>query len=179
MKKTYQLLEARVLMNPRTDICIDNYINLWASRNYGPLGVLLAGLRALYFTHQQNHWTCRGANFYGDHLLFQRLYEKIADEIDTVAEKCVGVGDESTVDLQFQLKTVFQMLKDSSTSSVTVGSSDYAKKSLSAEYTFLNLCDVVRSTLDAQGKLSIGIDNMIAGIMDVHESHVFLLKQQG
>src|SRR5690606_14936816 len=45
------------------------------------LSMYVAFTRALYLLHQQNHW--ESVN-YGDHLLFQRLYEdaqEMADEI--------------------------------------------------------------------------------------------------
>ena len=35
---------------------------------------LLACFQALRMTYHTSHWQARGASFYGDHLLFQRLY---------------------------------------------------------------------------------------------------------
>lgn len=180
MIKLYKLNEAVMLMNQNVDIRLDDLMTQWSSRRYGQLAVLLACLRLTYFVHQQNHWIVSGQTSFQDHLLFQRLYETIVGEIDTVAEKCVGVGDTSLVNLDLQLKTVYQMLKNfSATSTITVGPADVVQKSLSVEYTFLKLCDIVRSSLDSQGLLTSGVDNMIAGIYDVHESHIYLLKQRG
>lgn len=177
MKKPYQLLEAKMLMSPQTSINIDNYLNKVATVKYGPMTVLLAALRSLYFLHQQHHWISQGQNYYGDHLLFQRLYESIAEEIDATAEKCVGVGDQTTIDLSLQLKLAYKMLSDLQMASMTQGD-DAVKRSLSAEYTFLYVCDLVSQTLDSQGLLTTGLDNFIAGLSDTHEGNVYLLKQR-
>ena len=50
------------------------------------IGLSLASLgtmlHALLLLHQSAHWQVRGPTYYGDHLLFQRIYEGIAKEID-------------------------------------------------------------------------------------------------
>ena len=53
--------------------------------------ILLAVLRGAQWTFQSTHWQVFGESFYGDHLMFQRLYESLDDEIDTVAEKMVAM----------------------------------------------------------------------------------------
>ena len=32
------------------------------------------------------HWNSRGENYYSDHLLYQRIYEDIADQVDGLIE---------------------------------------------------------------------------------------------
>jgi DNA-binding ferritin-like protein len=180
MRKPYLLHEARMLMDTNVDINIDNLMTQWSSKRYGALAVLLAGLRMTFLVHQQNHWIVQGQTSYEDHLLFQRLYETIDDEIDTVAEKCIGVSDDiELVNVELQLKTIYQMLKKLAGSNSVLNAQDVIKKSLSVEYTLLKLCDVVKETLDVNGLLTNGIDNMIDGIYDVHEGHIYLLKRRG
>ena len=53
---------------------------------------LLAHHRFLYLAYQNLHWTSQGHAFYADHLLFQRLYEKLGEESDLIAERAVGLG---------------------------------------------------------------------------------------
>ena len=53
---------------------------------------LLSHHRFLYLAYQNLHWLSRGDSFYGDHLLFQRLYEKLGDESDQIAERAIGLG---------------------------------------------------------------------------------------
>jgi hypothetical protein len=57
-------------------------------------------------------------------------------------------------------------------------STDLAKRSMIAEMTFLKVIDHVMSSLDECGLLSNGIDNLLQGIADKHEGHVYLLKQR-
>ena len=43
---------------------------------------LLAILRALHWSHWTLHWKVKGDPFYGDHLMYQRLYEAVVEEIN-------------------------------------------------------------------------------------------------
>lgn len=61
-------------------------------RGFAPLAQLLATARAVAFVHQAAHWQTRGGHFYGDHLLFERLYNESQDFIDELAERTVGSG---------------------------------------------------------------------------------------
>ena len=55
------------------------------------LSMLLAVLRALQFMHLTAHWISKGNAYYGDHLLFERLYGGMGEEIDGLAEKLVAM----------------------------------------------------------------------------------------
>lgn len=57
------------------------------------LAVLLdlwAGLRAAHHLYHTLHWQAKGQPFYGDHLMFKRLYEGVEDDIDDLAEVIAG-----------------------------------------------------------------------------------------
>ena len=41
---------------------------------------LLACLRAQYWMYQQSHWQVMGPEYYGNHLLFERLYESVVKQ---------------------------------------------------------------------------------------------------
>ena len=56
--------------------------------------------------------------------------------------------------------------------------SDLARRSYQAEMTFLKATARLVDCLKECGRLSRGVDNMIAGIEDKHENHVYLLKQR-
>lgn len=51
---------------------------------------LLADIRAAYHLYHTLHLQSRGPNFYGDHLLFQRLYEAKFEQIDSLSEIIAG-----------------------------------------------------------------------------------------
>ena len=57
------------------------------------LSVLLdlwAGLRAAHHLYFTLHWQAKGQPFYGDHLMFKRLYEGVEGDIDDLAEVIAG-----------------------------------------------------------------------------------------
>src|ERR1039457_192217 len=65
----------------------------------------IASLRAIALVHQLNHWSSKGDTFYGDHLLFERIYKSALEDLDLSAEKFVGIfGDKClSYDLQADL----------------------------------------------------------------------------
>jgi DNA-binding ferritin-like protein len=51
---------------------------------------LMQQLQGLKVASQIAHWNARGPQGYSDHLLYERIYEKIDKQIDTLAEKYVA-----------------------------------------------------------------------------------------
>ena len=137
------------------------------------LATILTALRALAWIHQAHHWQTRGDTFYGDHLLFDRLYNDIVEEVDSLAERCVGLAGVDSVDPVLQATVMASFVRTWCT-----GTGSYAQISLGAEEDFLNLAKSVATSLKANQGLSRGTDNLLAGIEDKHESHVYLLKQR-
>jgi DNA-binding ferritin-like protein len=175
----HESLEAKLIAT-QSSINLDNLFQLWSSKRYGALAVLLANLRSLSILHHQHHWVTSGPSSYEDHLLMQRLYEGIDDEVDTVGERCVGLGGNETVDLTLQFKTMWAFIKENMSSGMTMPSmgNDLIQKSLNAEFMFLTLANMTKEILTANGLLTSGLDNMIAGLQDAHETNVYLLKQR-
>ena len=134
---------------------------------------LLADLQALYAAHQSAHWRASGEPFYGDHLMFQRMYESIAGEIDQVAEKLLGItGDDTLVAPAKTLTAASLALKTLS------AAGDPASALFVAEKTFLKqLCGLIEA-LEALKQLTPGVDNLLAAIADKHESHVYMLSRR-
>jgi hypothetical protein len=181
-RRLCESLEAK-LVQTQSSINIDNIMQVWNSRSYGQLSVLLANLRALSILHHQHHWVTSGQTSYEDHLLYQRLYEAIDGEVDSVGERCVGLGSADNVNLILQMKTMFAFIKEYSSGATVMpglggNGNELIQKSLSAELMFLTLANTVKESLEAAGLLTRGLDNLLAGIEDVHETHVYLLKQR-
>lgn len=140
---------------------------------------LLEALVATRWVHQIAHWQSSGPTYYGDHLLFQRLYEKVDEEVDDVAEKAVALSRGVTVDATRILSNAAECVTRSSTEvPPTRSSEDLAARSWSAENAVLRSVRMVRSRLESAGSLSLGIDNMLAQIADTHEKHLYLLGQR-
>lgn len=179
MKKTIrENMQVLVVSEPNHDVILDNMMAEWGGLPYAQLSVVLAHLKYLATLHENHHWTCMGDPFYGDHLLFSRLYDAVDGEIDPVAEKAVGLGCTSNVNPQLLHAQVLKLLKGSGSASTIPMSSDLARKSLVAELNFLKVVDSCRSSLEECGLLTNGLDNMLQGISDTHEGHVYLLKQR-
>ena len=137
---------------------------------WAQLAAFLSFTEALGFIHHSHHWQTSGLEFYGNHLLFQRLYEGIAPEVDLIGEKLVGLSNEPKLTNYFARLEVMNMFM----SSVTRPSMSYLVVSLLAEKTYIELG---KRLLEDLGSKSPGLENMIAGILDKHEGHVYLLQQ--
>ena len=141
------------------------------------LGVLVAVLRAAAIVHQTHHWQTRGGNFYGDHLLFERIYNDSVGFVDQVAERAVGSGSAGLVDPRTQTALVAGLVqtwigKDMPTSF------DMVTRSLKVVQCVVACIQLASSTLESKGQLSDGTENLLQGISDKHEEFVYLLQQR-
>ena len=177
-KKLTESMEFILTIEPNLHIIADNMMAEWGSTPYPQLSVLLVHLKYLYALHQNHHWTSMGDPFYGDHLLFQRLYQATLEEIDGLAEKAIGLGSTTNVNLTLQTSQLLKLVTSDGNASMIPTSSDLARKSLMAEMNFLKVIDVMMSCLQECGLLTPGLSNMLEGIADVHEGHIYLLKQR-
>ena len=177
-KKLSESMEIMLSVEPNLHIVTDNMMAEWGSTPYPQLSMLLVHLKYLYALHQNHHWTSMGDPFYGDHLLFQRLYQATVEEIDGLAEKAIGLGNTTSVNLTLQTSQLLKLVTSAGNASMIPASSDLAKKSLMAEMNFLKVIDVMISYLQECGLLTSGLSNMLEGIADVHEGHIYLLKQR-
>ena len=154
------------------DQALDYSLQLYGGAEYAELAVLLGFLRALGIMHQSHHWQTKGDPFFGDHLLYERLYSEVVEEIDALGERAVGVGGPALTNYFIQLEHIKTYLK-----ACTKGAALY-EESLRAEISFLIAGELVMERLDNQGILTRGIEQAIGNIMDVHESHIYLLQQR-
>lgn len=178
-RRLVETLEMALVVEPNIDIVTDNMVAEWGGVPYPQLSVLLVHLKHLAMVHQNNHWVSKGEPFYGDHLLFERLYGVPAGEIDSVAEKAVGLGSPANVDLMLQTSQCLKLVQGSFGMSATVVQpSELARKSYQCEMSFLKVVDRLVNSMKECGTLTRGLDNLIAGIQDAHEGSVYLLKQR-
>jgi len=179
MKKTLkEMLNINNVVVDGSNIVIDNMISQWGAVQCAPLSVILVHLKFLNIVHQTHHWTAKGDSFYGDHLLFQRLYEGTNSEIDSIAEKAVGLGSIENVNLKLVMTQVMQLVQTYASAMSIPQASELAKKSLAAEMCFIQCVKRCVEVLKESSELTSGVDNMLAGFVDAHESNVYLLKQR-
>jgi DNA-binding ferritin-like protein len=139
------------------------------------LSEVLGGLRALAWCYQSAHWQTSGADFYGDHQLFGRLYAETTEQIDSFAEKLIGVtGTSMGVDPVKQAECVLSQV-----SKICCAGDTYPARLLAAEKDFVGkFLPAALIALEQHGHLTDGLENMIQGVMDAHEGAVYLLQQR-
>lgn len=128
-----------------------------------------AFLRGLYLVHQNCHWKSKGENFYGNHLLFQRLYEETQEDLDEAAEKTIGLYN-SLDDMPDVVKAV------STKYSPEKYKDNCVLAAIEAEKTFLKLSEAIYNKLK-ESKITLGLDDFIMGVANKHEAHLYLLQQ--
>lgn len=143
------------------------------------LSEILAYVRSLAWAYQTAHWQTRGSTFYGDHLLFERLYTATNDQIDGLAEKVIGMsGDNGSVDPVKQSAALHNHLKRIFGSEGT-GVEACMKAMLNVEEEFVGkFMPAMLKKMKSDDRLSDGLENLLQGIMDEHEGFIYLLKQR-
>lgn len=130
----------------------------------------IATLMSLYHYYQTAHWVSKGSQYYGDHLLFQRLYEAVNPDIDLIGEKALGITQN---ELSVDLKEITEMM-GKIVNNMDYGPDDYFESALKLERAFVKLCgDQAKDETNTEG-----LKNMWAGLADKHEGHIYLLQQR-
>lgn len=151
---------------------LDSLLRLWGTSPAAPMAATLSTLRAVYQIHQSAHWQSHSQ--YGDHLLYQRLYEAMVKEIDDVAERTAGMGGAALLDPADQSNQTTKVIATLRGKGPAVRTPDQlAKVGLVAETWVLTLVGHV-----LERDLSHGQQNLLQGIADTHEGHVYLLQQR-
>ena len=132
---------------------------------------ILAALRALHLLHWTAHWQAKD---YQDHILMQRLYEAIPEEIDALAEKIVALAGPIAVDLSSQMELIHEFMQSVQES----GSADMMCRALTAEELLQNILANGLAELRASGKISLGVDDFLMTTADAHDTAVYLLRQR-
>jgi DNA-binding ferritin-like protein len=133
--------------------------------------MLLAFLRGVHWSHWTAHWEVKGQPSYGDHLLMERLYNSVEEEIDTLAEKIVGEFGSEAVNQVDQAKYMLQSL-------MSFSEKDPIKRSLLVEEMAQEFLKSIYNLLDSMNSMSLGLDDFIMSIANSHETNLYLLRQR-
>ena len=132
---------------------------------------ILAYLRAQGMSYQTSHWQVSGDDYYGNHLLFQRLYESSAEEVDVLAEKIVGYFGSEAVDVSTQVETIQKHVGNWSRISC------HHRRGLESEQGLQRLLKMAYDSIKATGSMTLGIDDWIMATASEHEGNLYLLQQ--
>ena len=130
----------------------------------------VAMLQSIYLTHKRSHWRSAGENFYGKHLLLDRIAKTAEDDADLAAEKLIGHFGSEVVDHDMQSQFIGRTLK-------LFSDEEPIRASLEAENKFLTYSKKFMEILEKEGKLTPGLSNCIEQIADNREGAVYLLQQ--
>ena len=132
----------------------------------------IATLKGIALIHQHSHWTTRGMAFYGDHLLFERLYNSALTDLDLAAEKFMGLFGDQVLDYDLQADLLHKiLLKYNSLEGSPL------EMSLNVEKDFLKFSKDAYNCFEDEGKLTLGLDDMVMAIASQREESVYLLQQ--
>ena len=132
---------------------------------------LLAALRAAHWSHWTSHWQVKGSPYYGDHLMMERLYNAVSEEIDTLAEKIVAIYGPSAVEAVRQMQLSEDFLKQWKRP-------DPLEQAFVVEDSLQYLFAHAFQTLENMGQMSLGMNDFIAAAANSHETAVYLLTQR-
>jgi len=129
---------------------------------------LWATLRAAHHTYWTLHWQAKGAPFYGDHLLYQRLYQARVKEIDRMAETIAAVYGSDKLGAISAWEAAQRVLANVSTA---------PNPGLRVAELTLHAANRVNAAI-GQHPYGVAVNNVIAGIADLALESVYLLQQR-
>lgn len=132
---------------------------------------LLGALRAVHWSHWTSHWQVKGMPFYGDHIMFERMYTAVAQEIDTLAEKIVADFGPDAVEPLAQIAETHNILDD-------LRASGPVARGLLAEELVQTALKGAYDALKKEGCMSLGMDDFLMATANAHDTHLYLLRQR-
>ena len=136
----------------------------------------LAMQRTMVVVFQHSHWKCKtnvnttiNTPFYGQHLLFERIYDAANDLIDTTAEKIIGIFGNDSLDHINQLDIMAGIYKKYNEEHLT--------NSINISKDFLKMAEDVYNRIKEMGDMTLGLDDMIMSQCSDVEGYLYLLKQ--
>lgn len=130
---------------------------------------LWACLRAAHHLFWTLHWQSKGSQFYGDHLLFERLYTARLEEIDGLAEVIAGHYGAGQLD----------PVKAWAAASAKINAATKLPNPIGITQMVLKSAETANKAIDgADCPYPGGLQNFIQGISTAHIGDLYLLKQR-
>lgn len=130
---------------------------------------LLDQMRASYQVYRDSHWTVEGNDYYGNHLLLQRIYEETEKEIDGLGEMMVGsYGPEIIQEHRNETTMWVEVFTDAA---------DPMAGPLRAAQEVRMSIDSAYDKLKEHGELGRGWDDFLMALAQEKDTHLYLLQQ--
>lgn len=127
---------------------------------------ILYRLQALYQFYKSAHWLSKGATFYQDHLLFEKLYSGIDEEMDALVELTISTDSGEG----FEPKTI--LLEAAKLMPQFGDTQTNLKNAANLEEDLLTIIQEIDSKT-----ISAGLYNHLAAIAQSHTSKGYLLER--
>jgi len=134
------------------------------------MSTVLASMRAVSWLHWTAHWQVRGD--YGDHLMFGKFYDGLIEEIDTLAEKCVGYFGATATDPFKQMAKAQECMERFKKFDCL------HERGLAAEEDLQVTLRSAHKVLTDINAMTLGLDDYIQSLANTHETNIYLLQQR-
>ena len=136
-------------------------------------------VRAYHLWMHGAHNVTKGPGFAGDHVdLYGKIYTEVQDAIDGIIEKGVGVYQDEGIACPMKITEDAALILEDWESPSQQAAERIADLALEYTKQLVLIGEGTASLLDDMGVLTYGMDNMLGGLVDVHENYVYLLQQR-
>ena len=135
------------------------------------LATLLADTYGVYLKTQNFHWNVTGHEFYSLHILFEKQYRELAENIDEVAERIRALGH--YIDASF---AAFKNLTAVGDEAKLRASKDMVQELVrSHEIVIRNARNLVQVAEEEKDGATV---DLLGRILNMHEKHAWMLRSQ-
>ena len=136
-------------------------------------------VRAYHLWMHGAHNVTKGPGFAGDHVeIYGKIYTEVQDAIDGIIEKGVGVYQDEGIACPMKITADATLILEDWESPSQQAAERIADLALEYTKQLVLIGEGTASLLDEMGVLTYGMDNMLGGLVDVHENYVYLLQQR-
>jgi len=136
-------------------------------------------IRAYHLWMHGAHNVAKGPAFAGDHVtLYGHIYTEVQDQIDKVIEKGVGVYQEESIACPMQIIENAAIAMEQWESPANQHAERIAELALIYTKLLVKCGEGTVQMLGELDALSLGMENMLADLTDLHEGYVYLLQQR-
>ena len=143
------------------------------------LSAYIGFLRAYHLWMHGAHNVAKGPSFAGDHVeLYGKIYNEVQDAIDLVIEKGIGVYQDEGIACPMKIAEDVLVVFSDWESPSNLPAERIAALALEYTRSLVQIGEGTSKTLEDMEVLTYGMDNLLAGLVDTHESYVYLLQQR-
>jgi hypothetical protein len=142
------------------------------------LTVLLIVAEAVLMLHQTNHWIAKGSSSFADHGLYDKLYAQLAEDVDHLGERIVGLGSDAGVDVHDRAAGIVSILQEMYAPHGVAQADALAERSLAAEFFLNRICVLVIKSMTDIGSMTSGLENLLQNFSDNREQAIYHLRRR-